>query len=221
MLPRWVKSTYYFILSPLMRINAARHRIMPRFESSPLKLVHLGPGQEKYLKGWINVDANLVSSKVDIWADLRFKLPFPDSSVDAIYSHHMIEHLPNLDHHFFEMYRCLVPGGFIRVGGPHGDNAIQAMLDDQYDWFGDWPISRSSIGGRFENFIFCKGEHLTILTKTFLKELAENAGFQDVKVVLPRETNYPENISSSVLAFEEEVTDRPVKTVLIEAQKPQ
>ena len=40
-------------------------------------------------------------------------------------------------------------------------------------------------------------------------------------MVLPRETNYPENISSSVLAFEEEVTDRPVKTVLIEAQKPQ
>lgn len=36
----------------------------------------------------------------------------------------MIERLPNLDFHSREMYRCLVPGGSIRVGEPHGDNAI-------------------------------------------------------------------------------------------------
>jgi SAM-dependent methyltransferase len=177
MVPRWVKSTYYALLSPLMRLNAARHRAIPRLASDSNNLVHLGPGQEKYLDGWINVDANLISSKPDIWADLRFKLPFPDNSVDAIYSHHMIEHLPNLDFHFREMYRCLVPGGSIRVGGPHGDNAIQAMLEGQDDWFGSWPTNRSSIGGKFENFIFCKGEHLAILTKSFLCELAGNSGY--------------------------------------------
>ncbi len=220
MVPRWVKSTYYSLLSPLMRLNAMRYRARPLVSLAARNLVHLGPGQEKYLQGWINVDANLISSKPDIWADLRFKLPFPDNSVDAIYSHHMIEHLPDLDFHFLEMYRCLAPGGTIRVGGPHGDNAIQAMLTGQHDWFGDWPTSRKSMGGRFENFIFCKGEHLTILTESLLCELAENAGFEDIRIVMPRETSYPENISGTVLALEEEVTDRLVRTVLVEAKKP-
>ena len=184
--------------------------------------MHLGPGQKNYLDGWVNADANLISSKPDIWADLRFKLPFPDNSVDAIYSHHMIEHLPNLDFHFREMYRCLVPGGSIRVGGPHGDNAIQAMVEGHDNWFGDWPTNRSSIGGRFENFIFCKGEHLTILTKSFLCELAENAGFQDCEIVLPRETNYHDIIDEKVLLTEDEavIEDKLVRTLLIEAIKP-
>ena len=220
MVPRWVKSAYYASLSPLMRLNAARHRTIPRLSPVTKNRVHLGPGQEKYLDGWINVDANLITSKPDIWADLRFKLPFPDNSIDAIYSHHVIEHLPDLDFHFHEMYRCLVPGGSIRVGGPHGDNAIQAMLEGRDDWFGSWPVDRSSIGGRFENFIFCKGEHLTILTKSFLCELAEDSGFEDIEVVMPRETNYPANVDENVLSLEEENTDMLVRTVLIEAIKP-
>jgi hypothetical protein len=97
---------------------------MPGLDPASNNLVHLGPGQEKYLDGWINVDANLVSPKPDI------------------------------------------------------------------------------------------------LAKSFLCELAEKAGFQDVKVVMPRETNYPEKISDEVLAFEEEVTNKLVMTVLIEAKKP-
>ena len=92
-----------------MRLNSARHR---KFRGlSPLsKRAHLGPGQNNYLEGWVNVDDNLVSSNPDIWADLRYKLPYPDDSLDAIYSHHVIEHLPDLDAHFEEIFRCLRPG---------------------------------------------------------------------------------------------------------------
>ena len=220
MVPRWLKSTYYSTLSPFMRINAIRHRLRPSLCPQGGNFVHLGPGRYNYIAGWINVDANLVSAKPDIWADLRFKLPFPDSSVNAVYSHHVIEHLPDLDFHFADMFRCLIPGGILRVGGPHGDHAIQALVDHRYDWFSDWPTHRTSIGGRFENFIFCKGEHLTILTESFLIELAQQAGFKDVKVTLPRETHYPEIISEKVLCYEEKRDDKPVRTVLIEARKP-
>jgi hypothetical protein len=52
-------------------------------------------------------------------------------------------------------------------------------------WFSDFPDSRSSIGGRFENFVFCRQEHLTILTPSFLEEIATEAGFKDVRVVQP------------------------------------
>jgi len=219
MVPRWVKATYYAGLSPIMRLNARRHLMMGTALATSRR-VHLGPGQKNYLDGWVNVDANVFSSRPDVWADLRFELPFPDASVEAIYSHHVIEHLPDLDAHFTELFRCLAPGGVLRVGGPHGDNAIRAMQQGDAGWFGDFPVPRKSLGGRFENFIFCKGEHLTILTESFLRELAEDAGFREVQVVVPGQTRHARLFDGAVMALENE--DRPdlPHTLLIEAVKP-
>lgn len=218
MISHAVRVTYYALLSPIMRLNAAKHRLFDAPASSTR--AQLGPGRNNYLPGWVNVDANLVSSHPDIWSDLRYKLPFRDSSLVAIYSHHVIEHLPNLDFHFHEMFRCLRPGGVIRVGGPNGDNAIIAMQRNNLRWFGDWPTKRRSIGGRFENFIFCKGEHLTILTESFLRELAEDAGFIDLKVVSPKSTNYPDSFDGAVFDNEPLSSAELPNTLLIEARRP-
>jgi predicted SAM-dependent methyltransferase len=218
MVPRALKATYYLLASPLMRMNAARYRFVSRKQIQPIR-VHLGPGQRNYLDGWVNVDANLISSRPDIWADLRYKLPFADEQIDAFYSHHVIEHLPDLDYHFREMYRCLKPGGTIRVGGPHGDNAIAAMAAGRHDWFGDWPRNRRSLGGRFENFIFCRGEHLTILTESFLRELAEDAGFKDFTVCSPKQTRFPDVYGDDVFEREPNPTPELPSTLLIEARK--
>jgi predicted SAM-dependent methyltransferase len=90
--------------------------------------VQLGPGQRHYLDGWINVDANMFTAKCDVWSDISGKLPFRDESIDAIYSHHVIEHLPDLPTHFRELHRVLKPGGVIRVGGPNGDAAMREYV---------------------------------------------------------------------------------------------
>lgn len=219
MVPRRVKALYYALLSPVMRINAVRHRLMPAALRRS-RLAHLGPGQRNYLPGWINVDANMVSSRPDVWADMRFKLPFPDNSLDAVYSHHMIEHLPDLDFHFGDMFRCLRSGGVIRVGGPHGDNAIVAMQADRLDWFGSWPRDRASAGGRFENFIFCKGEHLTILTASFLQELCRDAGFVDIAIVAPKTTGHPDIFGQQIFDIEPVNDPDLPQTILVEARKP-
>lgn len=219
MISRTAKALYYSTLSPLMRLNQFRHRWL----GSQLKRsrrVHLGPGQENYLSGWINVDANIVSSNPDIWADLRGRLPFPDSSVEAFYSHHVIEHLPNLDAHFRDMFRCLSPGGVLRVGGPHGDNAIRAFAEGRHEWFGDWPTRRRSLGGRFENFIFCKGEHLTILTESFLRELLEDAGFVSIQTCRPQESGLPQIFDEKVFRIEPCSDPSLPHTLLMEARKP-
>ena len=220
MVPRWAKHSFYVSLSPLMRVNAWRHRAFVRPTSGNPIRVHLGPGQKKYLPGWVNVDANFVSSRFDVWADLRHALPFGDDSVDCIYSHHVIEHLPDLRFHFAEMFRCLKPGGAIRVGGPNGDNAMAAFQQGLSEWFDDWPDNRRSLGGRFENFIFCRGEHVTILTSSFLGELASDAGFAGVRDVGIGQTTHPELFTRD--ALESEPNDWPSlpKTVLIEAVKP-
>ncbi len=113
MLKRSYKSAYFAIFYYPMRANALRYRLFPsRIRSGK---VHLGPGRRNYLSGWTNIDANFMTAKIDIWADIRAKLPFKAEAVEAFYSHHVIEHLPDrlLPFHFREMFRALKPGGLM------------------------------------------------------------------------------------------------------------
>ncbi len=182
--------------------------------------VHLGPGRDRYLDGWIKVDANIFSGKADVWADLRNPLPFHTDSIDSIYSHHMIEHLPDIEFHFREVYRCLKPGGAYRVGGPNGDSAITKFVEKDKEWFGDFPDKRTSIGGRFENLIFCRQEHLTILTYSFLDEIMTKTGFTALHACNPvKETNYPEMFRECLLK-EFETDFATPHTLIVEASKP-
>src|SRR5258705_179112 len=130
MLPRRVKAAYYVAAGPVMRLNAFLYRNLRAPRNGTVR-AHLGPGQRNYLEGWINVDANRFTARCDVWADLRNKLPFRTNTVDAVYSHHMIEHLPDelLEFHFREVFRCLRPGGAFRIGGPNADSATQKFLE--------------------------------------------------------------------------------------------
>lgn len=203
-----------------MRANAAVYRRL-RCPHSGLR-VHLGPGQGNYLEGWLNVDANFLTARTDLWADFSKTLPFRDESVDVIYSHHVIEHLRDPDRHFAEMFRVLRPGGAIRVCAPHLGNACRKYLEGDSSWFFDFPETRRSVGGRFANFIFCVGEHVTALDETYLKELAEDAGFDDIAFCLSaRETTLARlGIGKDVFAKEDKDDPSCPHTVVLEAVKP-
>ena len=219
MLTRQVKAAFYFLAGPTMRLNASlyRHFRAPR---TGIVRVHLGPGQKNYLPGWVNVDANMFTGKCDVWANLEDSLPFPDGTVDAIYSHHVIEHLPDLDFYFAEMFRVLKPNGVFRVGGPNGDMAARKYIEGDAAWFSNFPVKRSSVGGRYENFIYCRREHLTILTPSFLNELAAAAGFVDLAIVQPKTlTNHPKFFDQAVLDLEWESTPEAPHTLLLEGRK--
>jgi predicted SAM-dependent methyltransferase len=220
MLSRAAKEFFYRIAGPLMRANAYIYRTFRApSDSRPLK-AHLGPGQRKYLDGWINVDANMFTARCDLWADLRYPLPFPDATIDAVYSHHVIEHLPDLDSHFRDVIRCMKPGGVYRVGGPDGDSAIRKFIENDKAWFGDWPDSRRSIGGRFANFVFCRGEHVTILTLSYLEELLSDAGFVNIRRSSPATQTYNPEVFRDCLAMEEESDVETPHTLIVEAEKP-
>jgi predicted SAM-dependent methyltransferase len=221
MLSQTAKATYFGLLYYPMRVNALRHRLFSK-QNRPTK-VHLGPGQRKYLNGWINVDANFITCRIDIWADLRAMLPFKTGTVDAFYSHHVIEHLPDalLAFHFAEMFRCLAPGGVIRIAGPNADVAVQKFAENDLDWFSDFPDKHRSIGGRFSNFILCRGEHLSILTSSYLKELAEDTGLEKIWFCKPVcETQCALIFDSQVLSNEWESTPDFPHTIVMEARKP-
>jgi predicted SAM-dependent methyltransferase len=193
MLSRKSKELFYQVIGPLMKLNGSIYKAFrsPKSENTDVIKVHLGPGQKNYLHGWLNLDANIFSGKADVWVDLRNSLPFRDNSIDVFYSHHVIEHLPDLRFHLKELNRCLKKGGKIRIGGPNGDSAIKKYLAGDHDWFLKFPDERKSIGGKLENFIFCRQEHLTILTFSYLEELLQEAGFTNIKQCLPtKETNF-------------------------------
>lgn len=220
MMARRTKATFYLIAGPLMKLNAGRHRLLSTRRGGIVR-AHLGPGKTKYLRGWVNVDANAFTAKCDIWADLRNSLPFRDNSVDAFYSHHVIEHLPSIQSHFDEMYRCLKPDGVFRIGGPNGDAAIHKFVSGDAAWFTNYPDERTSIGGKFENFIFCRQEHVTILTLSYLEELAERSGFAGLMPCRPAvETNFPSIFDQSVLGTESEATPECPHTLIVEGRKP-
>lgn len=218
MTPAWLKGLYYLALRGPMWINGRLYRTL-RQPAGPVR-VHLGPGKDKYLPGWVNVDGNIVSARIDLWADLRDALPFRDDSVDVFYSFHVIEHLPDrlLPAHFREMFRALRPGGGIRVGGPDAENACRKFVEGDVGWFPDFPDSRRSIGGRFTNFVYCAGEHLSALSESYLQELAADAGFVDIRRCLPcRESTL---VGRDVLDIEYENDFEMPHSVIIEARKP-
>lgn len=218
MLSRAAKAMFYRVAGPLMAINGFLHRHF-RTPASGILKVHLGPGQKNYIDGWINIDANMFTAKCDMWLDLRNRLPFGDGTVDCFYSHHVIEHLPDVQFHLKDVHRCLKPGGIYRVGGPNGDSAIKKFCENDKEWFSNFPDRRNSIGGRFENFIFCRGEHVTILTCSFLEEILADSGFAKTTACSPvRETTRPD-LFDACLKKENESDFQTPHTLILEAVK--
>ncbi|WP_414528861.1 class I SAM-dependent methyltransferase [Nodularia chucula] len=218
-----IKRLYYLLLTYPMRLNGWFYKNF-KCPQSGLK-VHLGPGKINYIDNWLNVDANLVTAKVDLWCNLLDPLPFRKGSVDIFYSHHVIEHLPDshLIVHFRQMFEALRPGGVIRVGGPHLGNACRKYVEGDHQWFTHYPDDRKSIGGRFTNFIFCRGEHVTAFDESYLAEVAEQCGFVDFSFPLPvKETKLAEEgITEAVLSKEYESRFDCPHTVILEARKPE
>ena len=200
------------------RNRQVRHHYTPAIHRARVQ-IHLGPNQKNYLPAWVNFDANLFTGKCDLWADLRNPLPFADNSVDTMCSHHVIEHLPSLAVHFRDVVQCLKPGAPYRVAGPNGDSAISKFIANNKAWFGNFPDKRESIGGRFENFIFCCQEHLTVLTRSFLEELMTDARFKDLRFCAPiTETHYGD-VFQACMKTEHETDFATPHTLLVEAVK--
>lgn len=161
----------------------------------PLRL-HLGCGP-CYKEGWVNIDlAQLTPKSVQAWMarkragerqrlDLMWNLgrglPFPDNSVDAIFSEHVLEHF---DYSaglaiLKESYRVLKPGGVGRIGVPDLRRYI-----DSYN--GDDPIIDDCRPGRPTraialNEIFFHHGHRAIYDYETMALAFQEAGFGSVE----------------------------------------
>ena len=112
-----------------------------------MKLVNLGCGNH-FHTDWINLDKNPLSRGVKR-ADVAGRLPFEDSSVDVVYSSHVVEHLESGDALAMlrESHRILKDRGVIRIVTPDLETIVRTYLvvlhdalegkahaAEKYDW---------------------------------------------------------------------------------------
>lgn len=176
------KDTYFVVMQPILRLNHYRYKYfsLPSNSRNGSRRLHLGCG-DKYLPGFLNIDGN-ITRKVDMRLDLRNGLPFGDNSVDFIYTCGVLEHFyPNeLEFILRECCRVLKMGCGIRIVVPNLRSAILAYMNGKAGWFGDWPRSFQSLGGKFANFILCDGQHRNAFDFNYFEEVLRTVGFHKV-----------------------------------------
>jgi predicted SAM-dependent methyltransferase len=107
-------------------------RKLPIIKEKIIKL-NLGCGNDKE-KGFIGIDVKDCGQEI-IW-DIRDGIPFPDNSVDLIWTSHMLEHLDNeeTEELFREIYRVLKINGISQNVVPHVLDPTAYYFDHKTFW---------------------------------------------------------------------------------------
>ncbi len=80
------------------------------------KKLNIGAGRTR-IPGFVNID---VSSRAEVTLDLgRDPLPFPDDSVELVFSYHTLEHVEDYLFALAEIHRVLKHGGLLLLGLPY------------------------------------------------------------------------------------------------------
>ncbi|WP_417792918.1 class I SAM-dependent methyltransferase [Terasakiella pusilla] len=95
-----------------------------------VRKLHVGCGPNLY-EGWLNTDGFPARSGI-VYLDATRRLPFQNASWDFIYSEHFIEHISLRETYRLlqESFRCLKPGGVLRIATPDLVK-ICALLQDE------------------------------------------------------------------------------------------
>jgi predicted SAM-dependent methyltransferase len=168
-------------------------------------LVHLGCGPRS-LKGWVNVDISR-NEGVDVVWDLRNGMPFTSGSCSAIFSEHMIEHVPR-EAAAELMKQCadiLEPGGVLRVSTPDAALYLRAYVESgdflthpAFTEPAETPLDR------INHFMREYGQHLWVYDAESLILLMRKAGFSSASEREFGSSSHPEmeGLDSEERAFE-------------------
>ena len=137
--------------------------------------------------------------------NLEYGMPFPDESVDYLYSSHLLEHLFKDDaaNLLREAYRVLKEGGRIRICVPDLEHAIslyhQGNKQEALDFF--FTTSKST-------YYFSR--HKYMYDFDLLRSLLDEAGFIDIERCTYKKGKVPDI---------NKLDNRPDKTLFVEAVK--
>jgi predicted SAM-dependent methyltransferase len=147
--------------------------------------LELGGGDKKGQGGWITLD---IASGCDIYWDLRMGLPFPDNSVQKIYSSHVLEHFtyPEIIGLLKECLRVLVPSGEFSVCVPNARIYISAYLKnlelDSNQFFGHRPAFYDNSKIDYVNYTaYMDGLHKHMFDEENLLSILTKIGFSSIQ----------------------------------------
>lgn len=141
-------------------------------------------GADAGRNGWKSID---VTQQCDLFWDLSRGIPFPDESVDRIYSSHLFEHLTydQGQELLRESLRVLKPGGSFSICVPNARIYIEHYLGIQSvpdDYFGWRPAFNATTVIDAVNYVaYMDGEHKYMFDQENLLHLLGQAGFAQVQ----------------------------------------
>ncbi len=148
--------------------------------------VELGSGDKKGQGGWITID---MTKNCDIFWDLRKGLPFPDESLQGIYSSHFFEHLTYKETQQFlvECKRALAPGGEFSICVPNAQIYLEAYVRNTTleldEYFGYSPAYNHTTRIDYVNYMaYMDGEHKYMFDKENILYILKSNGFKNVRL---------------------------------------
>lgn len=150
-----------------------------------LVLLEIGAGAKKGESGWTTLDIN---RKVDIFWDLRNGIPFPENSVDEIYTSHTFEHIPfeSLKKLIRECHRALKPSGKLSICVPSARFYIEAYMNNKEfrSTKNFWKPGLCETGSRIDQLnytVYMGGEHKYMFDNENLINILKLCGFNSAE----------------------------------------
>lgn len=151
----------------------------------PINL-ELGAGSKKGSNGWTTLD---IAPGCDMYCNLAKGIPFPDGSVQNIYSSHFFEHLTYEQSQVLlgECLRVMAPGGRFSICVPNARLYLEAYLKQDRtlseDFFQYKPAYNSTTRIDYVNYVaYMNGSHHYMFDQENLVFLLQRRGFKNVRI---------------------------------------
>jgi predicted SAM-dependent methyltransferase len=148
--------------------------------------VELGAGNKSGTGGWITID---VTKSADIYWDLRKGIPFPNESINKIYSSHFFEHLSFEEAQQFlnDCKRALAPSGRFSICVPNAKIYIDAYSKgnslDAAKFFGYGAAYNHTTRIDYVNYMaYMGGAHKYMFDEENLLFILKSKGFRNVRL---------------------------------------
>lgn len=206
-------------------------KVKAYLDRNEIRKLHIGCG-DNYLDGWLNTDGFQRSPKA-VYMDATAAFPLQENAWDYVFSEHMIEHIHLIDAYTMleEAFRCLKPGGIIRIATPDLDNLVK-LLDplnkdkvalEYIDHLGSSCLPTFDFNSRGIAFNLTLREwgHLFIFDFDTMKGILEKAGFTNVvrREVFKSDHDALSNLEKHGDAIGSEEFNL-LETMIVEAVKP-
>ncbi len=151
----------------------------------PISL-ELGSGNKKGTNGWTTID---VAPDCDIYQNLANGIPFPNATVQNIYSSHFFEHLTfqQAQQMLNECLRVMVPGGKFSICVPNARIYLEAYFKelplDRTQFLQYEPAYNRTTKIDYVNYIaYMNEDHKYMFDEENLVHLLEQRGFREVRL---------------------------------------